>query len=341
MKKNISHVLIVTPTRNSEAYLNETILSIFTQEGNYDIFYHVQDCESTDATPEIIKYWEQMALAKPAFLGRAKIHFSWSSERDASMYDGINKGFEKLFEKVRGVAPESILMAWINSDDKFATGAIQTVSSFLNDSEQSEWVTGLPCLILSDGTIADVRDSPCAFARIYLRQGRYDGRTLPFLQQEGTFWRGSLWQKIGGLNKQLRLAGDWDLWRRFAEYNELVTMRAVLGFHRRLQGQLSEDRDGYYREIDNIIDEQKSTFQALDISLLSTDSIYSTAPLAGWRTEIGWHTYRITVPASMRPTPIRRLLFKILAASKFLYSRTYFYLGTGKAWLLNKLKIAA
>ncbi len=338
MKTNISHVLIVTPTRNSEAYLNETILSIFTQEGDYEIFYHVQDCESSDTTLEIIKYWEQMALAKPAFLGRAKIHFSWSSERDASMYDGINKGFEILFEKVQGVASENILMTWINSDDKFATGAIRTASSFLNHSEKSEWVTGLPCLILSDGTIVDVRDSPCAFARIYLRQGRYDGRTLPFLQQEGTFWRGSLWQKTGGLNAQLRLAGDWDLWRRFAEYNQLITMRAVLGFHRRLQGQLSEDRDGYYREIDKIIDEQKSALQALNTSWLSTDSIYSTAPLTGWRIESGWFIYWTTVPASMNLPIIQRLLFNILAAIKFLYSRTYFYLGTGKAWFLNKFK---
>jgi glycosyltransferase involved in cell wall biosynthesis len=338
MKTNISHVLIVTPTRNSEAYLNETILSIFTQEGDCEIFYHVQDCESSDATLDIIKYWEQMALKKPAFLGRAKIHFSWSSERDASMYDGINKGFENLFEKMPGVAPENTLMTWINSDDKFATGAIQTVSSFLNDSEKSEWVTGLPCLILSDGTIVDVRDSPCAFARNYLRQGRYDGRTLPFLQQEGTFWRASLWQKTGGLNAQLRLAGDWDLWRRFAEFNELITMRAVLGFHRRLQGQLSEDRDGYYREIDRIIDEQKSAFQALNLSLLSTGFIYSTAPLTGWRTENGWFTYWISVPASMRLSLIRRLFYKILTTIKFLYVRSYFYLGTGKAWLLNKLK---
>ncbi len=339
MKTNISYVLIVTPTRNSEAYLNETILSIFTQEGDYEIFYHIQDCESSDATLDIIKYWEQMALAKPAYLGRSKIHFSWSSERDASMYDGINKGFEKLFEKVRGVAPENILMAWINSDDKFATGAVQTVSSFLNASESSEWVTGLPCLILSDGTIADVRNGPCAFARIYLRQGRYDGRTLPFLQQEGTFWRASLWQKTGGLNAQLRLAGDWDLWQRFAGYNELITMRAVLGFHRRLQGQLSEDRDGYYREIDHIINEQKNAFQALNIPLLSTDSIFSTAQLAGWRLESGgWSTYCIIVPASMSRSLIRRLFFKTLPAIKFLYSRTYFYLGTAKAWLLNKHK---
>jgi glycosyltransferase involved in cell wall biosynthesis len=336
MKVNISSVLIVTPTRNSEAYLNETILSIFTQEGDYEIFYHIQDCESSDATLDIIKYWEQMALAKPAFLGRANIHFSWSSERDASMYDGINKGFEKLFDKVREVAPENILMTWINSDDKLATGAIRTASSFLNDSEKSEWITGLPCLILSDGTIVDVRDSPCAFARIYLRQGRYDGRTLPFLQQEGTFWRARLWQKTGGLNAQLRLAGDWDLWRRFAEHNELITMRAMLGFHRRLQGQLSEDRDGYYREIDHIIDEQKSAFQALRISSLSTHSIFSTAPLTGWRTESGWFTYRISVPAAMRLSLTRRLLYKILTAIKFLYARTYFYLGTGKAWLLNK-----
>jgi hypothetical protein len=110
----------------------------------------------------------------------------------------------------------------------------------------------------------------------------------------------------------------------------------VLGFHRRLQGQLSEDRDGYYREIDHIIDEQKNTFQALNIPLLSTDSIFSTAQLAGWRIESGWSTYSIIVPASMSRSLIRRLFFRILPAIKFLYCRTYFYLGTAKAWLLNK-----
>ena len=37
-----------------------------------------------------------------------------------------------------------------------------------------------------------------------------------FLQQEGMFWRSSLWQAVGGAYGAMRLAGDFDLWRRFA-----------------------------------------------------------------------------------------------------------------------------
>src|SRR5439155_15551250 len=124
-------------------------------------------------------------------------------------------------------------MTWINADDIFAAGAFRTATSFLFENPDRHWVTGIPSTITEDGTIADVRDAPYAYSRRHLALGRYDGRSRPFFQQEGTFWTGSLWSRVGGLNSRLRLAGDWDLWRRMARETNVVTLRAVLAHHRR------------------------------------------------------------------------------------------------------------
>lgn len=55
---------------------------------------------------------------------------------------------------------------------------------------------------------------------------------------------------MGGLNREFRLAGDWDLWRRMAREMPVTTLRAVLACHRRHPGQLSTNLEEYWREID-------------------------------------------------------------------------------------------
>jgi hypothetical protein len=90
-----------------------------------------------------------------------------------------------------------------------------------------------------------------AVPRQTLAAGLHDGRALPFIQQEGTFWRGSLWNRVGGIDRSFRLAGDWDLWRRFAAEAGHVAIDAVTGSHRRHPGQLTADMGAYYNEVDD------------------------------------------------------------------------------------------
>ena len=56
--------------------------------------------------------------------------------------------------------------------------------------------------------------------------------------------------KGGGVDPNFRLAGDFDLWRRFARQTDLVNVDAILGCFRVRAGQLSEDMVGYRAEID-------------------------------------------------------------------------------------------
>jgi len=198
-------------------------------------------------------------------------------------YVPMQKGFGYLLETVPHHAGDRVIMTWLNTDDLFTPNAFLTVAQFLADHPDESWVTGLPCLIREDGCIADLRLEDCGYARARLAKGEYDGRRLPPVMQEGTFWTLGLWRQVGGLNIDLRLAGDWDLWRRMARHARLINLRAVLAYHRRRSGQLSADMAKYWAELDAL--KQRNTAQP---PALSGDRIaLEGAWMAAWRTNLG------------------------------------------------------
>src|SRR5439155_19132022 len=72
----------------------------------------------------------------------------------------------------------------------------------------------------------------------------------PSIEQDATFWRRQLWDKTGGVDPNFRVAGDFDLWRRFARQADLVIVDTILGCFRVRAGQLSTDMERYHAEID-------------------------------------------------------------------------------------------
>lgn len=132
------------------------------------------------------------------------------------------------------------LMTWLNSDDLLAPGALASVASCLAEIPSVTLCGGRVSMIDALGRVVRV-NAPVALSRKLLAAGLYDGRRMPFVMQEGTFWRQELWSQVGGLNPTFRLAGDWDLWRRMAHYADYVTLDVLTAFHRRRPGQLSEE----------------------------------------------------------------------------------------------------
>jgi glycosyltransferase involved in cell wall biosynthesis len=232
---------IVTPVLNGEKFLDQTILSVVSQAGPFTIRYHVQDGGSKDRTLEILSAW-QTRLARDFPVGCEGIEFSFASAPDLGVYDAVNRGF--------AACGGSNAMAWINADDRFEPGAFATVEEIFRGFPDIEWLTGRPTIIYESGTLANI--SPIIpFPRMAIAAGIFDGRfATPFIEQEATFWRPRLWQKADGVDPNFRLAGDFDLWRRFARQTDLVIVDAVLGCFRLRAGQLSEDMAGYYAEID-------------------------------------------------------------------------------------------
>jgi len=245
---DISTVCIVTPVFNGEDYIDDTISSVLMQSGSFSLKYHIQDGGSSDKTIEIIKKWKRLHESGDLPVLCKSLEFTWTSEKDTGMYNAINRAFSR-------VLPESqnVVMGWINADDRLAQGGLETVVQILAQFPDVRFLGGRVSLLDSNGSILGV-GLPRTYSRPCMAAGLYDGRSLPFVMQEGTFWTRDLWTQAGGkLDERFRLAGDWDLWRRFAQFADYFSVDSVLGFHRRRPGQLSGEMDKYYAEVDRII----------------------------------------------------------------------------------------
>lgn len=212
------------------------------QRGDFELHIHIQDGLSSDATLLIAKRW-QASLSEDRILGAEKITLTIDSESDNGIYDAIAKGFAKV------PASRSSIMTWIGSDDLLTHGSLATVSKIFRDHEEISWLTGSSQTI--DAT--DCLFSPwenILFSRRNIIMGLHDGRTLGFIQQEGTFWRSDLYHRAGGINATLNYAGDFDLWRRFACLEKIYALNFPLGTFRYREKQTSSDKDSYYQEVE-------------------------------------------------------------------------------------------
>lgn len=220
---NSPKISIVTPNFNGGHYLEATIRSVLDQKYS-NLEYIIIDGGSTDNSLEIIrKYEDQIA--------------HWESEPDEGLYHAIQKGFD---------LSSGELMAWINSDDQYHPGSFQTVADIFSALPKVGWIVGAATVFDEMGRTVSV-----GISKGFTKWDFYAG-DFKWIQQESTFWRRSLWERAGSrVDVTMRLAGDFELWLRFFQFDDLhVTDALIGGFRRRSQGQLSmENMDKYLEEV--------------------------------------------------------------------------------------------
>jgi glycosyltransferase involved in cell wall biosynthesis len=248
---------VVTPVRNAVRTIDSTIWSIVSQVGDIHVHYHVQDGQSTDGTLEKITSWAQRIDKLQGELP-ARVTFTFASESDRGMYDAIRKGFARMD------IPPDAFMSWCNADDALWPGALKAVVDVGSDLPAVEWIIGWQAWFDNNNRFTAIDREP-RFPRPILAAGLADGIHWQFVQQESTFWRKRLWDKVGGVNPELRLAGDWDLWHRFAAHVSLVHVQRQLGAFFVRPGQQSTNLDAYWAEVDQVVptDERRKHFRRL------------------------------------------------------------------------------
>ena len=191
---------IVTPSFNQGEFLAATIESIIGQAGDFVLDYLIVDGGSTDNSVGIIRYYEQLLLQGEWPIKCGGITYRWLSEKDAGQTDALMKGFR--------VAKGDIL-AWLNSDDTYLPGTLQTAADCFRDHPET-------ALLYGD---AHYCDTAGAIIGRY-RTEAYDFDKLAwfnFICQPSTFFRKDAFEAIGGLDDTLHFAMDYDLWIRIGK----------------------------------------------------------------------------------------------------------------------------
>lgn len=292
---------IITPNFNGAAFIEETLKSVADQ--NYpNLEYIVVDGASTDDSVRII---EKCRSGISTFI----------SEPDCGHADAVNKGFE---------ASTGEVMGWINSDDVLLPGALDFVERLFSARPDIEWITGRSSSMDEEGRIGWI--GPLRpWSRLRFLSGDHK-----WIQQESTFWRRSLWERVGGgLELRYSVANDFDLWRRFFRYAELHTVDRHLGCFRIRSGQRSikfkalyeaemaaihaEELEGVGADYSGVFDEllPASARQLKPVSVLSGDPRYAIGdpPIIRSGEVLGWCGGEFqNPPRRAAPMPIGRAI---------------------------------
>jgi len=179
----LPRISIVTPSYNRAALIEGTIRSVLSQKYS-NVEYVVIDGGSQDNTVDILRaYASDIAF--------------WASEPDEGQADAINKGFRHTTGEI---------LAWINSDDQYADGALQAVArSFLQDPT-IDILYGACDLIDERGAYLCTYRTPSFNHVLELGSNR--------LLQPATFFRRRVFDSVGGLNPALHYSFDYDFWLR-------------------------------------------------------------------------------------------------------------------------------
>ena len=222
-------ISIITPTYNSEEYLEDCIKSIMSQ--TYTNYEHIiVDGGSLDGTIDIIKKYEN------------KYPVHWISEKDNGMYDAIAKGFKLA---------KGDIFCWLNSDDMYMPWTLNVISQIIGkevNGKKIQWCVGLESRYTANGINYVVGKGIKVFPRQFIRRGWHNGCKLECLQQESSFWSRELYESVGGIDTIYKMAGDYHLWKKFATKEELYSINSIVSGFRIHEGQKSGDRAAYIKE---------------------------------------------------------------------------------------------
>ena len=189
-------VTIAVPSFNQGRFLDDALASIFQQHVPVEVF--VLDGGSVDKSVDVIRKWgNQLA--------------GWRSHPDAGQASAINEGI------AHGQAP---FVCWLNSDDWFLPGGLVTLLHELQSHPTAPAVYGRSWNVVQK-----------TGKRTPVWVELFDERRLALrciISQPATLIRRSAWNAVGGVDSQLHLAMDYDLWWRL--YKQVGALQFVDDF---------------------------------------------------------------------------------------------------------------
>jgi ATP-binding cassette subfamily B protein len=186
---------IVTVCRNAAATIADTFASVRAQRSRW-IEYVVVDGDSDDGTLELIRR-------------EAGTIDVWVSEPDRGIFDAMNKGARLA----RGR-----FLWFLNADDRLEPGAVEAVVERLRDGGDPPGG-----LVVGATQRIDARGEPTVIDR-YRPPGSDRCEPAHAFPHPSTIMSRELFERLGGFDPRLRIAGDYDLLWRAARLTPSVVM---------------------------------------------------------------------------------------------------------------------
>lgn len=184
---DLPRLTVVTPSFHQAMFLEDAMTSVLDQDG-VGIDYVIEDGGSTDGSADIIRRYE------------ARLAHSHSGP-DAGQADAIATGFAR-----RPGAPSDLMM-FLNADDRMLPGVARFVSEYFARHPEIDVLYGHRVLMNEDGLEVGRWFTP--------RPACLGLAFHDLIPQETLFWRRRIWDRVGGINRSLQFALDWDLLLRF------------------------------------------------------------------------------------------------------------------------------
>lgn len=209
-------ISIITAVFNGEKFIRETVESVLSQKGNFELEYIICDGQSTDRTLDILKEYPECRVI---------------SRKDGGPFNAINYGMNLATGEIG---------AWLNADDIYRPGALQQVISHFERHPECRWLYGNCPVIDENGR--EIRKPITLYKE--LLGFLYSKNILlceNFINQPATFWRMSLWKELGGLNSIYKAAWDYELWLKMAGIAPAHHLHRNLASFRRHAESISEN----------------------------------------------------------------------------------------------------
>ena len=203
---------VITCTRNSEHWLDESINSVLGQEA-VDVEYIFVDGQSTDGTVSRIK----------------------NIERPVKLIENRCNGISDAMNAGLAVATHEII-AFLHSDDFYLHADVLKIVAESFRTTRCQWLFGRTMSVIHGRLIPEGYTAPPYSRRQLLR-----GNLIP---HPACFVKRSLLLQAGGFDKKLRYAMDYDLWLRLSLLSEPLQMNKPLTAFREHAGSLSTRERG-------------------------------------------------------------------------------------------------